>query len=709
MPITRNLVAALTAGTLLVGIPAAHNAQAAPPPTDPAAPVAQAQKPKQAPFTAAITAGRAAVREALKQPHTTSASVAFVHDGKTVWSQTFGRGTTAGKKPTPTQKYGIGSVSKTVTAVAIMQLVDQGKVSLDAPVVQYLPDFTMKSPQYRQITVRMLLNHSAGLPGTDYSDGISSEPIAGYVERVLAGLRNSHLKTTPGAMNVYCNDCFTLAGEVVKRVSGMSLPDYVADNIFTPLRMRHSAYPSSIPAPGTYAPDIYGGKKQPFEVTNIWASGGLLSTSDDMAQFAKVFTGDGVVNGKRILSSSAIQQMSVDQTATTLRVAAPGSFRFGLGWDTMADPALKSAGVRGWTKGGDIGQYHAGFVVAPDQRMAVVVEGAGTGFSSSSAETIAHTVLLKAMVETGDIKGMPKPVAGPPGKNKVTQKQAKRKIRKITGVYLAQGTSFKVAKANKSSITLSVTSNGDWERVPGRLVLRNDGTFWGTTAPSSLRIMRAWDRTYLVLRKPGGTGTYNSASTMGQRTRSGGGLSPAWQARVGHTWLLANENPASLSWTNSGSPTIDINAIPGVSGYLMASGALVESVPFDARASDTVGSMFLEVPLLSGRDLYDFEFTRNGADEFLSFSSSVLRPAATVTPLASGSTAVTIGAEGLVEWRKTPAAIVTLSGQSDWKLFDKELSIIDSGGSATTAVEAPAGSYLAIFGPPGRTATVVAK
>jgi hypothetical protein len=186
-------------------------------------------------------------------------------------------------------------------------------------------------------------------------------------------------------------------------------------------------------------------------------------------------------------------------------------------------------------------------------------------------------------------------------------------------------------------------------------------------------------------------------------------LTPAWQARVGHTWLLANENPASLNWTNSGSPTVDINAIPGVSGYLMASGALVESVPFNARASDTVGSMFLEVPLLSGRDLYDFEFTRNGADEFLSFSSSVLRPAATVTPLASGSTAVTIGAEGLVEWRKTPAATVTLSGQSDWKLFDKELSIIDSGGSATTAVEAPAGSYLAIFGPPGRTATVVAK
>ncbi len=709
MPITRFL-AALVAGTVVVGIPAAQIAQAAPlAPTDPAPKISQVRGAKQTPFATTIKAGRKAVRAALKQTQATSVSVGFVHEGKTVWSQTFGRGAKAGKRPSPTAKYGVGSVSKTVTAVAIMQLVDQGKVSLDAPVARYISDFTMKSPQYRQITVRMLLNHSAGLPGSDYSDGVSSRPIAGYPDRVLAGLRNSHLKTTPGAMNVYCNDCYTLAGVVVERVSGMPFHDYVADNIFTPLRMRHSVYASSVPAKGTYAPVVDGGKKEPFQVTNIWASGGLLSTSDDMAQFAKVFTGDGVVGGKRILSSSAIEQMSVDQTSTTLRAATPGSFRYGLGWDSMADPALKSAGVRGWTKGGDIGQYHAGFVVAPDQRMAVVVEGAGTGFRSSRAETIAHTMLLNALIETGAIEGMPKQVAGKPGKNRVTTKRAKKQVRKITGIYLASGTSVKVAKAKNSSLALSVSAGAKWSRVPGRLVLRNDGAFWGTKVAASLHTVQAWDRTYLVQRSVGGTGTYYSATTMGQRTRSGGALSPAWRARVGHTWLLANEDPTSLNWTNTGHPTVDIAAIPGLSGYLLATGALVESVPFDATTSDTVGSMFLQVPLLAGRDLYDFEFTKRGAEEFLSFSSSVLRPAATVSRLSSGSNAVAIGAEGLVEWRKTPSAAVTLSGQSDWKLFDKELSIIGSGGSAKTTVQTPAGAYLAVFGPAGRATTVTVK
>ncbi len=114
-----------------------------------------------------------------------------------------------------------------------------------------------------------------------------------------------------------------------------------------------------------------------------------------------IFTGDGVVGGQRILSSAAVAQMGVDQTTTTLKAAPPNSFRYGLGWDTVEDPALKSVGIRGWTKGGDLVEQHAAFVIAPDQKLAVVVEGAGTTFNSGSAETIAQTVLLNALVETG--------------------------------------------------------------------------------------------------------------------------------------------------------------------------------------------------------------------------------------------------------------------------------------------------------------------
>ncbi|MCU0299162.1 MAG: beta-lactamase family protein, partial [Candidatus Nanopelagicales bacterium] len=408
------------------------------------APAAQAMVPvKKQPaptFDTTIKQGRKVVRSTMDQTKATSVSVALVANGKRVWSQTFGRVNTAGAKPTPTTKYGIGSVSKTVTAMAMMQLVDAGKVSLDAPVVRYVPDFTMKSPQYRQITVRMLLNHSAGFPGSDYADGLSTKPLPGYVDGVLAGLRNSYLKTTPGSMNVYCNDCYTLAGVVVERVSGMSLPDYVAKNILKPLGMKHSVYPTSLPVPGKVAPVIQDGKAQPFQVPNLFATGALLSTANDMARLAMVFTGGGVVDGKRILSSSAIETMGSDQTTSTLETAPPAAFRYGLGWDSVKDPALDSAGVRGWTKGGDLFDFHTGFVIAPDQGLAAIVEGAGTSFSSTAAQTIAQTILLNALVENGDIKKLPKQISGQPGRDKATAKQ----VNAVTGTYLAQNLSAKV-------------------------------------------------------------------------------------------------------------------------------------------------------------------------------------------------------------------------------------------------------------------------
>ncbi len=697
------LVAAFAAVTVVAGVPSVQAAETAR--VTESARAAQHQKPKQ-PWTKTIKAGREAVRTAMKQTKATSASVALVSGGKTVWSQTFGRVNTAGKKPSPTTKFGIGSVNKVVTTMAVMQLVDAGKISLDAPVVRYVPDFSMQSPQYKQITVRMLLNHSAGVPGTDYADSFSSQPIPSYVDGVMAGLTNSHLKTTPGAMNVYCNDCFTLAGVVVERVSGMTYQDYVSTNILKPLGMRHSNYQTSLPKRGTVAPIIQGGQVQPIEITNLFATGGLVSTSDDMAQLAKVFTGDGVVGGKQILSSSAIHQMAVDETATTLRAGSPGAFRYGLGWDTVQDPALKSAGVRGWTKGGDTLDYHAAFTVAPDQGLAAVVEGAGKGFSSPAAETVAQTVLLNGLVETGAIKRFPEQVSGMPPKQKATP----RDIKRITGVFLASGASLKVTEAKNRSLRWALLTDGKWARQPGRFELRTNGAFWSTQTPGvSLRSVRSWGRTYLVRRGIGGTGTYYSDGA-GQRTRSGGSLSPAWQARVGQKWLLANEDPSSFNWTLFATPAVEIASIPGLSGYLLAQGPLAQGAPFDATTSDTVGTMFLEVPLMAGRDLYNFDFAMRGGEEFLSFSSSVLRPAATVPDLSGGSNPVTIGAEGLVEWRMVPSASkITISGQSDWKLFDRDLKLIDSGGSATTTKQAPAVAYLAVFGPAGRTATVVVE
>ncbi|HMQ13995.1 MAG TPA: serine hydrolase domain-containing protein, partial [Candidatus Competibacter phosphatis] len=110
-------------------------------------------------YAETIVDGRVAVRQALVDTDTPSASVALIDGDRIVWSETFGYIDKATlTAPSPTTMYGIGSVSKVFAAMAAMKLVDQGKIDLDAPLVQYLPDFRMAAPEYPQITVRMLLN-----------------------------------------------------------------------------------------------------------------------------------------------------------------------------------------------------------------------------------------------------------------------------------------------------------------------------------------------------------------------------------------------------------------------------------------------------------------------------------------------------------------------------------------------------------------------
>jgi|SRR5271163_353407 len=100
----------------------------------------------------------------------------------------------------------------------------------------------MRDARYKQITIRTLLNHSAGMPGTNYDEIISSRKDPDYVAKTLALLQNSDLKSNPGDINVYCNDCFTVAQAVVPRRSNMNFARYVNDNIFKIARMNNSSY-----------------------------------------------------------------------------------------------------------------------------------------------------------------------------------------------------------------------------------------------------------------------------------------------------------------------------------------------------------------------------------------------------------------------------------------------------------------------------------
>ena len=142
--------------------------------------------------------------------------------------------------------YGIGSVSKIFTTVAVMQLVEQGKLDLDKPVVQYLPAFKMADSRYKDITVRMLLNHSSGLMGSSFGSALLlGDASQQATEELLARLSTQRLKADPGAYSVYCNDGFTLAQLVVEAVSETGFMDYLRKHVFEPAGLKETWSPAS--------------------------------------------------------------------------------------------------------------------------------------------------------------------------------------------------------------------------------------------------------------------------------------------------------------------------------------------------------------------------------------------------------------------------------------------------------------------------------
>ena len=294
--------------------------------------------------------------------------------------------------------YGIGSVSKIYTTVAIMQLVEDGKVSLDAPVTRYLKDFKMADPRYKDITVRMLLNHSSGLLGTGLSDAmLFGEASTKAHDTLLEKLSTQRLAADPGAFSVYCNDGFSLAELVVEAVSGQSFMDYVDENILAPLDLDRTFAPG-----GDFDTDdlarIYRGtdpRALPQDTLNAIGAGGIYATASDLASFG------GALTGTELLRQSSLDAMAYPEYSRGLwpDSGEPDSLAYGLGWDNMEWYPFCQSDIQALVKGGDTLYYHTGLVVLPEYDMAAAVVSSG-GVSTYN-QLAANQILISALAEDG--------------------------------------------------------------------------------------------------------------------------------------------------------------------------------------------------------------------------------------------------------------------------------------------------------------------
>ena len=150
-------------------------------------------------FDAAKAFARSEVWKAITNGQADSATVAVIDNGTIVYSEGFAMADRLNSLPVDKNTlFNMGSISKVYVTTAIMLLVDDGKVRLDAPVTTYLPEFTMLDERYKDITVRMLLNHSSGLPGTVGPNSFGYQYNKDFYRDVLDILAQSHLKHRPG-------------------------------------------------------------------------------------------------------------------------------------------------------------------------------------------------------------------------------------------------------------------------------------------------------------------------------------------------------------------------------------------------------------------------------------------------------------------------------------------------------------------------------
>jgi CubicO group peptidase (beta-lactamase class C family) len=280
-------------------------------------------------------------------------AAAFVIDGRTsLLSATGTRDLASGAGVTAETVFPWFSVTKLVTATAVMQLAERGLLDLDRPVRTYLPTFAFESPHGGEVTVRHLLSHTAGLanPVPITWIHLASEPgpdLDEMVDRLLA--EHGRLEARPGSRYAYSNVGYLVLGQVIERVSGERYPDYVRRHVLDVLGCTSSGFDPPAGADvatgytrswstmgvlgrfvidGRFLAGSFGGfgALRPFLVDGA-PYGGLVGTVPDLARFVAAHLGGGALEGRRILSEASTAAMRTPQ-----RDLRGGALPTGLGW-----------------------------------------------------------------------------------------------------------------------------------------------------------------------------------------------------------------------------------------------------------------------------------------------------------------------------------------------------------------------------------------
>lgn len=233
------------------------------------------------------------LREALDATGLPGLSVVVTRGDEVVHAAGYGHDS-EGRPVTATTPMRVASVSKSFTAMAVMTLVEQGKIVLDEPVVKQLPGFRMADPRHAAITVRQLLNQTSGL--ADDALDIDALESAASLAEYTARLSTGRLAADPGTRYAYCNVNYDLAARLVETVSGKPFGAFMRERVFGPLGMKGSAVSAKVVKPANGYNSIFGlwlSRPEASGFLDDGGSGGVVTTAADMGRWLIVQNGDG--------------------------------------------------------------------------------------------------------------------------------------------------------------------------------------------------------------------------------------------------------------------------------------------------------------------------------------------------------------------------------------------------------------------------------
>jgi CubicO group peptidase (beta-lactamase class C family) len=261
-------------------------------------------------------------------------SYAIVFEGKVIASGGIGVADRMTKEPvTPETIYSTASVTKALTAAAILHLYEEGKVGLDIPVKNYIPWFTYKDrTRSAKVTIRHLLTHSAGINRFEGDGAVFSneEQNRNSLEDSIRSLGTVSMTSDPGTQGAYCNSCYNTLGLVIEKVTNTDYETFMKDELFAPLKMEHTTFdPSNAEQVASEYNWVFGLKHKSAYNNAVFGEsqnpeGGIYSNVLDLSKFlsAMLGVGENPILSKETLQSS--QQGEVETGSDGSKYSASG-------------------------------------------------------------------------------------------------------------------------------------------------------------------------------------------------------------------------------------------------------------------------------------------------------------------------------------------------------------------------------------------------